>query len=64
MYSLLKMATMKVHSQLQGGATPLILASQNGHATTVDVLLRNGADPNRAANVSAGCCDHEYASTH
>ena len=27
------------------------MASQNGHTTTVDVLLRQGADPNIANNV-------------
>ena len=27
------------------------LASQEGHTSTVDVLLRNGADPNVAKNV-------------
>ena len=27
------------------------MASQNGHTTTVDVLLRQGADPNIASNV-------------
>ena len=51
-------------SQLQDGVTPLMVASQDGHTSTVDVLLRNGADPNIAANVSAGCLDHEYGSTH
>ena len=37
---------------IQDGNTPLIMASQNGHTITVDVLLRNGADPNIARNVS------------
>ena len=37
---------------IQDGATPLYMASQDGHTTTVDVLLRNGADPNIATNVS------------
>ena len=66
MYSLLKIATMKVHLFLnyRMELTPLMVASQDGHTSTVDVLLRNGADPNIAANVSAGCLDHEYGSTH
>ena len=37
---------------IQDGHTPLIMASQEGHTSTVDVLLRNGADPNIARNVS------------
>ena len=28
------------------------MASQNGHVSIVDILLRNGADPNLAATVS------------
>ena len=28
------------------------MASQNGHVNIVDILLRNGADPNLAATVS------------
>ena len=31
---------------LQDGATPLFMASQNGHTSVVDVLLRHGVDPN------------------
>ena len=37
---------------IQDGNTPLFMASQNGHTSTVDVLLRNGADSNIARNVS------------
>ena len=36
----------------QNGATPLYMASQNGHTNVVDVLLRQGADPNLATHVS------------
>ena len=36
------------------------MASQGGHTTTVDVLLRQGADPNIADNVRM---IHEYALT-
>ena len=36
----------------QEEGTPLFVASQNGHSATVDVLLRCGADPNIARNVS------------
>lgn len=36
----------------QDGGTPLFMASQNGHTTTVDVLLSHGANPNIAAQVS------------
>ena len=28
------------------------MASQNGHVSIVDILLRNGADPNLTATVS------------
>ena len=37
---------------VQDGATPLFMASQNGHTNVVDVLLRHGADPNLADHVS------------
>ena len=39
-------------SALQNGATPLFMASQDGHVSIVDILLRNGADPNLAQTVS------------
>ena len=35
----------------QDGVTPLLMASQNGHTTTVSVLIRSGADPNIADQV-------------
>lgn len=37
----------------QDGRTALFMASQAGHISTVDVLLRNGADPNITSTVSA-----------
>ena len=37
---------------LQDGVTPLFMASQNGHKSVVDVLLRHGADPDLADIVS------------
>ena len=37
---------------VQSGATPLIIASQNGHAEVVTILLRNGAGVDTARNVS------------
>ena len=36
----------------QDGATPLFMASQEGHSDVVNVLLKNGADPNLADTVS------------
>ena len=42
-------------SLLQDGDTALSMASHNGHTSTVDVLLRNGADPNIARSVSTVC---------
>ena len=39
-------------SVLQDGTTPLFMASQEGHVSIVDILLRNGADPNLAKTVS------------
>ena len=45
--------SLPTHSQ--DGATALSMASENGHASTVNVLLRNGADPNIVDKVSALC---------
>ena len=42
-------------SLLQDGDTALLAASQNGHTSTVDVLLRNGADHSIARTVSTVC---------
>ena len=39
-------------SSTQNGGTPLYVACQNGHTQTVDVLLRNGANPNLTLTVS------------
>ena len=39
-------------SALQDGTIPLYMASQKGHVSIVDILLRNGADPNLADTVS------------
>ena len=39
-------------STIQDGSTPLCMASQKGHTSIVEVLLRNGADPNVATTVS------------
>ena len=44
--------TFAYFSLLQDGTTPLFMASQKGHVSVVDVLLRNGADPNLARTVS------------
>jgi ankyrin repeat protein len=35
------------------GATPLYIASQNGHSDIVNILIRNGADINLARNTGA-----------
>ena len=37
---------------VQSGATPLIIASQNGHTKVVTILLRNSAGVDTARNVS------------
>ena len=37
---------------LQDGITPLYMASQTGHTSVVDILLRHGVDPNLALTVS------------
>ena len=36
----------------QDGATPLYVASQNGHSDIVNILIRNGADVDLACEVS------------
>ena len=46
------MLTMYLFTFLQDGVTPLFMASQNGHKSVVDVLLRHGADPNLPKTVS------------
>ena len=38
----------------QDGATPLFIASQNGHSDIVNTLIRNGADINQPLNVGRG----------
>ena len=54
---LVKYVTSTVHSSLhaipltQDGATPLYVASQEGHSDVVNILIRNGADINLATNV-------------
>ena len=35
------------------------MASQRGHVSIVDILLRNGADPNLAKTVSIGVSDSD-----
>ena len=37
---------------IQDGATALLTASENGHTSVVDILLRHGANPNLADHVS------------
>ena len=39
-------------SYTQNGGIPLYVACQNGHTQTVDVLLKNGANPNLTLTVS------------
>ena len=41
-------------SHMQTGATPLYIASQQGHCCTVDTLVRNGADSNQPKKVLRG----------
>ena len=45
---------------LQDGGTPLYMASQNGHTSVVDILLRHGADPNIATTVSVEISSTSY----
>ena len=42
-------------SLLQNGGTALFVAGQNGHTSTVDALLRNGADHSITRTVSTVC---------
>ena len=53
-YLLYSLSYMIVHLSIvsQDGATPLNIASQEGHTKVVDVLLKNGADPNLSNAVS------------
>ena len=36
---------------IQGGASPLYVASQEGHTDVVDILVKAGADVNQANTV-------------
>ena len=38
----------------QNGATPLFIGSQKGHSNIVNILIRNGANINKAINVGRG----------
>ena len=40
-----------LYTPLQNEASPLFLASQEGHSEVVDVLVKNGADINQPRNV-------------
>ncbi len=41
-----------MYTHLQTGATPLIVAAQNGHLSTVELLLSANANINSCNNVS------------
>ena len=41
-----------ISTDSQDGVTALFIASEKGHTSVVDALLRNGADPNLARRVS------------
>ena len=53
-----------VHSVIfftvQDGASPLYVASQEGHTEAVEMLLRSGADPNLAATVWGMVCSFHH----
>ena len=40
-----------VSSTMQAGASPLYVASRNGHSMVVNSLVKSGADPNLARTV-------------
>ena len=42
---------------LQGQATPLLIAAENGHASIVDILLAHGANVNHMEAVSHVICN-------
>ena len=59
MYMQMKEKNCKLHfiyysslHLLQDGGTALYMASQYGHTSVVDVLLRHGTDPNLPLTVS------------
>ena len=49
-----------ISSTVQDGATPLYSASQGGHSEVVDILLKNGADPNLASTVWGLVCSFHH----
>lgn len=47
-------------ASLQDGGTALTVASQYGHAKTVDTLLRNGANVHDQLNVRSPVVPHQH----
>ena len=43
-----------LYTPLQGGLSPLFIASQGGHTEVVHVLVKNGVDINQPKNVGKG----------
>ena len=43
-----------LYTPLRNGASPLFIASQEGHSEVVDVLVKNGAHINQPSNVGRG----------
>lgn len=50
MFHLVSTPGADVNAQAADLATPLLIASQEGHKGCVDVLLEHGADPNLACS--------------
>ncbi len=61
MYSV-AMACLCWFPPIQNGATPLLVASQNGHTETVELLLQNSGTVNTQREVSLLCpCTNHYS---
>ena len=55
-----KLFSIHLFDGIQDGFTPLYMASQGGHTSVVDILLRHGADPNLATTVSVEIVSTSY----
>ncbi|KAL3448175.1 ankyrin repeat-containing domain protein [Aspergillus insuetus] len=54
----------KSEADWDGGATPLVLASQNGHLSILHILLDHGAKPGECSHSDVSCLHHACDEGH